>query len=177
MATEAPWSGEVELSWKGTVALALRIPGWAESHQVSVEGGQVRDGYLYLPPSTDGKVKIVFGIRTSFMYANPKAGKNEVCLMRGPIVYCAEDVDNDVDIDNIAVIPGQTKEGKQFKIVDHEVLPITVRGKELKCADSSRLYDRVPWAESEERDLVFIPYYARANRGGNGGMRVWCFRA
>lgn len=176
MKTDAPWSGHVEISWTGTVALALRIPGWAKHHKVSVQGGEIKDGYLYLRASADGKVEVDFEIALRKMYANLKMGKNEVCIMRGPIVYCAEETDNKIDIDQLSISPGDIRDGTPFKIMDHEVLPIVAKGCELGLVNSSKLYDSEPWVRGKERDLVFIPFYARANRGGNGGMRVWCFR-
>ncbi|KAF6840754.1 hypothetical protein CMUS01_03851 [Colletotrichum musicola] len=176
--SKAPWSGEVEVKWTGSVALALRIPCWADSYTLTGAGqGEVRNGYLYLPEAKDGKVSIVFGLKPRLMYANTKTGKNEICVMRGPLVYCIEDVDNDgIDIDNVALVTAPLRDRAPMKVLDDEVVPVIARGRELRNPDSSKLYDDKPWVRGEERDLVFIPYYARANRGGNGGMRVWCFR-
>ncbi|KAF9873806.1 hypothetical protein CkaCkLH20_08540 [Colletotrichum karsti] len=176
--TKAPWDWEVEITWTGTLSLALRIPGWAENYTVNgaMAGSHVKDGYLYLAERSDGRFKITFNPRPRFMYANTKVGKNEVCIMRGPLVYCIEDVDNDVDIDNVTLSEGLLQDGAQLRILDHEVTTVEARGRELKNADNSKLYDSRPWKRGEKKYLTFIPYYARANRGGNGGMRVWCFR-
>lgn len=176
MKTNAPWSGEVEVSWTGTVALTLRIPGWASGFKASVEGGEVKDGYLYLPAMTDGNVKVVFDFKPRKMYAKPITGKNEVCIMRGPLVYCVEDADNDVDIDSVALSASPIQDGTPFEVMGHDVVPVLAKGRELRSADSSKLYDHEEWVRGEEKELTFIPYFARANRGGKGGMRVWCFR-
>ncbi|KAI5462772.1 hypothetical protein BGZ63DRAFT_412542 [Mariannaea sp. PMI_226] len=176
MKTNAPWTGEVEISWTGTVALSLRIPGWARGYKSSVTG-EVKDGYLYLPKATDGKVDVVFGIEPRIFYANTKTGKNEACIMRGPLVYCIEDVDNAIDVDNIALSAGSVKDGSPLKILTDEVIPVVAKGREFKNKNNAKLYDDQPWEQSEEKELVFIPYYARANRGGKGGMRIWCFRS
>lgn len=177
MKTDAPWSGDVEMSWTGKVALSLRIPGWSQGYKASVEGGYVKDGYLYLPETTDGSVHISFQMEPRKMYANPITGKNEVCVMRGPLVYCVEDIDNaDLDIDQMAILDEPVKDGSPFRIMDHEVTPIIARGRALNASGSRKLYQHEPFEKSEERDVVFVPFYARANRGGNGGMRVWCFQ-
>ena len=176
MKTKAPWSGEVEISWTGTVALSLRIPGWARSYKTSVSG-EVKDGYLYLPKATDGKIDIVFDLEPRFFYANTKTGKNEVCIMRGPLVYCIEDVDNDIDVDNIALCTASVRDGSPRKVQTDEVIPVIAKGREFRNKNSTKLYDDQPWEQSEEKELVFIPYYARANRGGKGGMRIWCLRS
>lgn len=175
MKTRAPWSGEVEITWNGTIALALRIPGWATGFKSSITG-EAKDGYLYLPKATNGKVELVFDIKPRFFYANTKTGKNEICIMRGPLVYCVEDVDNDIDVDSVALSATSIRDGSPLKIATDEIIPVIARGRELKNSNPTKLYDVHEWEQSEEQDLIFIPYYARANRGGRGGMRVWCFK-
>ena len=46
-----------------------------------------------------------------------------------------------------------------------------VRGMEEGCAGEVRETKFV-----DERDIVFVPYYIRANRGGKGHIRVGFFR-
>ncbi|CAK7237702.1 hypothetical protein SBRCBS47491_010088 [Sporothrix bragantina] len=173
--TNAPWSNDVEISWTGTVALALRIPGWADGYKSSAQG-EVRDGYLYIEKATDGKVDLQFDVTPKFFYANTKVGKNEVCVMRGPLVYCIEDADNDIDVDNVYVSTSSIEDGPPLRILTGLITPVIVKGGEFKSKNSTKLYDSEAWEKSSERDLTLIPYYARANRGGKGGMRVWCFK-
>ena len=176
--TNMPWSGDVEITVQGTTGLALRIPSWADEHTASVNG-EVKDGYLYLPPTKDAQIKLTFPLKARKVYANPKTGKDEICIMRGPLVYCIEDVDNDlIDPDNIAIVNGPVKIAEPTKIgtVD-QVIPIIATGKELVDSKWSSLYGSDPWKyKDEERQLIYIPYFLRANRGGNGGMRVWTKR-
>lgn len=176
MKTKAPWSGEVEITWTGTVALSLRIPGWANGYKSSAPG-HVEDGYLHIPKDTNGTVEIFFSVEPRIFYANTKTGKNEVCIMRGPLVYCIEDVDNDVDVDNVALHEVSVKDGPPLKILTDEVITVVAKGQEFKNKHCTKLNDEHPWEQGEERELVFIPYYARANRGGNGGMTVCCYKA
>jgi DUF1680 family protein len=174
--SKMPWSGDVEINVQGTTGLALRIPGWAEGYTCSV-AGRVEKGYLYIPPSTDSKIKLTLPLKPRKMYAHPKTNKDEICIMRGPLVYCIEDVDNEVDVDNIALVDGPLREGEPTTIATVEdVVPIIAAGKELVRGPSS-LYQSQPWQYSpDEKPLVYIPYFLRANRGGNGGMRVWTKR-
>jgi DUF1680 family protein len=169
-----PWSGDVEIKVQGTTALALRIPSWANDYKCSVSG-EVRNGYLYLPASKDAEITLTFAMKPRKVFANPKTGKNEVCIMRGPLVYCIEDVDNDVDVDNVFVTPTEFKEGKATSIASvQDVVPVTAKGKEITNSNNMPLYGQKPWEFGDEKELTFIPYFLRANRGGKGGMRVWC---
>ncbi|KAI9164191.1 Non-reducing end beta-L-arabinofuranosidase [Paramyrothecium foliicola] len=171
--TDAPWSGDVEITWKGEVALAVRIPGWSNGYESSIDG-TVKDGYLYLPSTTNGTLKLKFSFEARRMYANTKTGKHEVAIVRGPLVYCLEDVDNDIDVDNAVLENAALEEGPTIKILGNKIIPIVAQGREVKSFDNTKLYNTKPPEYGVLKDLMFIPYYARANRGGTGGMRVWC---
>jgi DUF1680 family protein len=164
------------LSWTGEVALALRIPDWAQMTKSPFREAKLKDGYLYLPKQKDGNVELTFDVEPRRVYANPITGKNEICIMRGPLVYCVEDVDNDLDIDQMSLLDGPVKDGPAFKITGDEIVPVVARGRELNIASSRKLYSSEAYEKGEERDVTLIPFYARANRGGKGGMRVWCFK-
>jgi DUF1680 family protein len=199
MTTDMPWSGDVTINvtggggGTGTTALAIRIPSWAQGeYTCSVGGATVKGGYLFIPspspsPSSGSKVQettrsisLKFALTPRKVYANPKTDKDEVCVMRGPLVYCLEDVDNpDIDVDNVAFVDGPIRLGETKRIGALErVVPILATGKVLDTDGwEDSLYGSKPWKyKEEERQLVFIPYFLRANRGGNGGMRVWTKR-
>ena len=171
--TDMPWSGDVEISVKGSTGLALRIPGWANGYTCSVTGKE-ENGYLRIQPSKDLEVKLKFHMTTRRVYTNPKTNKDEVCILRGPLVYCIEDVDNNVDVDNVVLTGEPLSEGKALQIGSvGSVIPIIAKGKEI-INNQSELYRSEPWKySSEEKTLTYIPFFLRANRGGNGGMRVW----
>ncbi|SPO00359.1 uncharacterized protein DNG_03204 [Cephalotrichum gorgonifer] len=147
--TKAPWSGEAEISWRGTAALALRIPAWASGYKIAGGHGEAKNGYLHLPETENGEIEIVFGLEPKKMYANPKLGKNEVCIMRGPLVYCIEDVDNDLDIDSFVISEDNVKDGAPMSILDHEVIPVIAKGRTLMGSNASKLYDDKPWAHGK----------------------------
>lgn len=179
--TNMPWSGEVELSVHGpsSVALALRIPSWATSNFTCSVEGQLRNGYLHLPPVENSTIKLQFPFEPRKVYANPKTGKDEIALMLGPLVYCIEDVDNEfVNVDYVALADGSASTGYPKRIGTVEgVVPIHSPGKVLENSEWSGLYSTTPWKWSKEtRDLVLVPYFLRMNRGGNGGMHVWSRR-
>lgn len=176
--TNMPWSGEVDIKVSGTTALALRIPGWAagSGYECSI-AGEERDGYLYIASSTNAHIRLSLPLSARKVYANPRTDKNEICIMRGPLVYCFEDVDNsNVDVDNIALVDGQVQEAEKLSIAGVEqVVTIRTKAKQLENAVSgTSLYGGSPWRYgAQEAEVIAIPYFLRANRGGNGAMRVW----
>jgi DUF1680 family protein len=212
--TNMPWSGDVAITITGdaaamgtTIALALRIPSWTSQpgHFTCSTAGELRDGYLHvaldrgaLNPVGPVTIRLSFHVAPRIMYANPQTGKDELCLARGPLVYCIEDVDNaDTDIDVLALEDTPVREGPEMQIAGVEgVVPLIAKGKQLalarwesECEDGGggqaqaqgqskrTLYGSRPWRyEDISQDVVAVPYFLRANRGGNGAMRVWTKR-
>ncbi|ETI25852.1 hypothetical protein G647_02629 [Cladophialophora carrionii CBS 160.54] len=195
-----------------TLALALRIPSWASQpgrFDCSAHG-EVRDGYLHIAVPVaphDGfsadvganpdahsvtTIRLSLGVAPRIMYANPLTGKDELCLARGPLIYCIEDVDNaNTDVDVLALEDSPVREGPEMEIAGVEgVVPLIASGRQLALAQWEResgdhgqgqgrhgLYGSQPWRyEDRVRDVVVVPYFLRANRGGNGAMRVWTKR-
>ena len=181
MTTNMPWSGQVSIRVQGNVSsLALRIPSWAHDYSLSYPAaGELKDGYLHIPMSAPGKeVKLTLPMSLRKVYAHPNMGKDELCIMRGPLVYCIEDADNkDTDIDTLALLDGDLQEEPPSTIAAvKDVVPIITKGKQLQALGTS-LYPAQPWKyEKETRPVRAIPYFLRSNRGGNGAMRVWSRR-
>lgn len=173
--TRMPWSGDVHITVKGSMGLALRIPTWADGYTSSVEG-HIKAGYLYIPESRNLDVKLTFRLKSRRVYPNPATRKDEICIMRGPLVYCIEDVDNDVDIDNVGLVDESISDGPPMDIAGVSgVIPVKAIGRELLHGQGC-LYGSHPWKYGERKSLLYVPYFLRANRGGKGGMTVWARR-
>jgi len=190
--TNYPWDGEVEIAVTPARAsdftLHLRIPGWADSAQVAVNGKAVvgiKPGE-YLPVErrwTSGDVvRLSMEMPPQVLEANPRVADDtgRVALQRGPLVYCLEGLDqpNDVDLADVALNVGQ-KSAWQFKneyvkdLLDGMVV-LRHKGLVYDRAPSNSLYPRYTGQPVKTRQvpLTFIPYYAWANRQATA-MQVW----
>ncbi|KAL4868014.1 hypothetical protein BDV12DRAFT_209465 [Aspergillus spectabilis] len=173
--TNMPWSGDVHITVKGSTALALRIPTWADGYTCSV-GGDVRDGYLYIPQTQDVELQLALTIKARKVYPNPAIEKDQICIMRGPLVYCIEDVDNEVDVDHVGLLDDSVSDSEPINIAAvNGVIPVRATGRDL-VRGKNQLYASQPWKYSEKKNLLYVPYFLRANRGGRGGMTVWAKR-
>lgn len=190
-----PWDGLVKFRLKAPdsvkTTIRLRIPGWS-NNQYTVEPKPVdgsihlSKGYLTLKPSFTAdhpEFSLRIGNFTPrYITPHPYTNQHTLTLARGPLVYCIEDADN-------------KWEENHFKDVGIKAsCPITeerrcLGGKEeyvaLKTSCWKRALDSgekgstpgyvVSGLDSgfnDEKDGIFIPYYLRANQGGNGHMRV-----
>lgn len=111
-------------------------------------------------------VEIHFDMPVRQVLANPKVEDDRglVALMRGPIVYCAESLDNPEGIRNIIVGP-KTSFKRNFK-------PDFLGGVMVLQANVPSYTGRGEKISAETATLTAVPYYASANRGPSS-VRVW----
>lgn len=179
-----PWEGLVCYHVKGkskeAFTLAIHISEYIKQIKIVLNGQEIevnkyrKQGYLYLNRvwGEEEKIEISFELPVRKIYANQKVKEDVGCvaLMRGPIVYCFEGVDNGENIQSIQ-IPKKLeakivycKEG----LLKNKVL-LQLKGYKLHSSD--KLYSELP-PEKEEVMLTAIPYFTWGNRGENQ-MRVW----
>ena len=167
--------------------LCLRVPGWLQEEcvpselyrfgdggnewpsalvngtAVSTDVGLLVGGYLRLTRKwqTGDEIELFFPLSVRRISADEKveANRGRVALQFGPLVYCAEGVDNDGSVLDL-VLPDDAELTPRF---EPELLGgvVTLRGT----------------AERDGKPVPFtaIPYYAWANRGKNE-MAVWIKR-
>lgn len=187
-----PWEGSVSyrVLAKQTegFTLAIHVPSYinADALRVCVNDAPVdaaaliRDGYLYLAREWGSAdvVTLEFPLPVRKVYANTKVRENVGCvaLMRGPIVYAFEGIDNGADLQALYIDHALCAEPVT---ADDGVLAgmtlLTVAGRRLVYAGGDDLYsEKEP--EFEQATLRAVPYFAWGNRG-LGQMRVWMHEA
>lgn len=180
-----PWEGSViyrVILKQDEFTLAIHIPDYIslENMVVKVNGtniniqDRVEKGYLYLNRSWKANdiVELCFDMPVRKVFANKRVRADAGCvaLMRGPIVYCFEGVDNGTDIQALR-IPRELN--VEVYMCDNGVLAgnICLKMNGYRMETSNALYSEERPAK-EDAVLTAVPYYAWANRGENQ-MRVW----
>ncbi len=179
--TTYPWDGNIKITVNpettGEFTLALRIPGWAknqvvpsdlysylepthESPTVSVNGGAVETrlerGYLLIKRSWQKgdavEINLPMPIRRVVSHKNVKENTGKVAIERGPLVYCAEAVDNGGHALDLSLVDDVALSAQH----DMDFLSglTLIKG----------------------GGLTLIPYYAWSHRG-EGEMTVWLKRS
>lgn len=163
--TDYPHSGRIAVTAEGTDCIMVRIPDWCKNYTVSCEY-TVENGYAKI---CDKSFWIEFEIAPKFIAANPRvrhdAGK--IAVTMGPLVYCAERVDNEEELHNLYIDVKNTPKILKDKIFGLPML--AAKGYAKKAAEElySELND-----EYEPCEIMLIPYHCFANRG-KSDMRVW----
>ncbi len=170
--TNYPYEGRIEITTQteGDYTLALRIPGWAKQGRIAVNGETVSvpviGGYAYCKRSwiAGDSVVLELPMEIRVMEANPNV--TDLCgraaIARGPLVYCAERVDNDWELRDIRISRTAEYHVEQETICDTQ-MPV-IHTKAAVREISEQLYSEEALAR-KEIPLRLIPYYARANRG------------
>lgn len=176
--TNYPWDGIVQINVNNTLqsefAIKLRVPGWVRnevmpgelykyidnkepSWTILLNGKEVsaefEKGYVTLGKrkwEKGDQIEILFDMPVRKIMTNEKVEENrgKIAFERGPLVYCAEEVDNQAGVLNHTV---DKDENFEFEF-------------------DSQLLNGIGKIKSKE--LTIIPYYAWNHRGV-GEMVVW----
>jgi DUF1680 family protein len=173
-------------------SLKLRIPGWARTDQfvpgdlyqyadTITDGGswQIRvngaiedipldKGFAGIDrnwrPGDEVELTLPMDVRFNRAHENVEADRGRIAVTRGPLVYCAEGVDNGGPVQRISIERLPDRSAISTEAIDSGVLQNVVKvsfpSNELRAG------------ESRTHQLTMIPYYAWNNRG-NGSMIVW----
>ncbi|ESP90102.1 glycoside hydrolase family 127 protein [Candidatus Halobonum tyrrellensis] len=183
-----PWEGAVELTVDASdeVAVRLRVPEWADGVDVRVNGDAVDEdaadegsGYVELRREWDGDaVTLSLDQSVEAMVAHPNVGSDagRVALTRGPLVYCAEDADNDRPVHQYTVDADADFGTDRADLTDAVGTDVVTLGgpADVPSLDGweGELYRPVAETDTEETTLTAVPYFAWDNREP-GAMRVW----
>lgn len=179
--TNYPVSGEVRISVQGlgTRRLAVRIPGWCSQWSITAAQKPVRyeqeNGYVY-PEAGVSDVALSFDMTPCAVEASPHvhADAGRIAIMRGPVVYCVESVDNGADLHDLHIddtLPISTES------CDFCGIPtLLASGWRRDPASFGDLLYRRAGSARMEQAVKLIPYFACANRG-ESEMLVWLLPA
>ena len=164
--TDYPKNGNVKITYNGSKKISVRLPGWCDNHKTSAKY-VLENGYMNFGNISD--IEIDFEMKPVLMRACSKVtdDSGKAAVMYGPVVFCAESVDNGENLGDMFI-----ELNGNFEIEDDGFsgfYKITADGKRL--CEQSELYSKFT-ADFKDFKIKLIPYYAFANRG-DSEMQVW----
>ena len=169
--TEYPKNGKITVTCDTDKKyIAFRIPGWCKTFSINCDY-VMKNGYAYVALNGSGEIEIELDMPVRLIAANRRvhADTGRVAVMRGPVVYCAEGVDNGADLKSAALDIHAA-----FEIENSEFLLPVLKTKAYRPKETESLYYDAG-DDYEEIPLTLIPYYAFANRG-ESEMQIWLLR-
>ena len=178
--TNYPWDGRVTLTVKKAKKLQTIImhkPNWCDRYEVKVNG-EPADLNITRKWKQGDIIELTLDMPVRLVEANPlvEEAKNQVAIMRGPIVYCLEgqDVQGGVRINDIAIPANIRLKEVPFTLEGHEM--VALEGEALvtnaKAWDNKTLYRTLSQPAQQKAKVRLIPYYAWDNRGIDD-MSLW----
>lgn len=175
MTTDYPYGGNVNLHIEKASGLSMRLrcPSWARG-KASVRLNQrvvsapLENGYFVLPGAlADGdEIEMSLPMEVRCVYANVRLGEDvgKVALMRGPLLYCLEQVDNGTGLSAVFLPRGaaMTEEKETAATPLKGTIKLKAEGMRMVSAEDSLYSETAP--SFEKCPLTFIPYYLWGNR-------------
>ncbi len=196
--TKYPWEGKVRIRLQPEIekkfAVHVRIPGWALEQPVPsdlyhfidkidkvptlmVNGKtiplNINKGYVSIQRRWKGgdtiELNLPMPVRRVESHPEVKENKGKIALVRGPVVYCAEWLDNGGHVSHLvlsdeAVLLTETR--------DDLLNGVTVIKGQVQALFG---FEDETTVRRETQEFTAIPYYAWAHRGP-GEMSVWLSR-
>ncbi len=169
--TEYPKNGKITVKCDADKKfIALRIPGWCKTFSIN-RNYVMKNGYAYVTLNGKDEIDIELDMPVTCIAANRRvhSDSGRVAVMRGPVVYCAEGVDNGADIKSVLI-----NINPEFEVQEDKFLMPSLKAKAYRPKKTESLYYEAE-NDYEEMSLTLIPYYAFANRGETE-MQVWLLR-
>lgn len=191
--TNYPWDGDVKVTVNPALAgrfkVKLRIPGWAQNEVVpsdlysfkgakskpslKLNGSQIpfsiKDGYAVLDRKWKAGDTLLLHLPMPVkrIVSNDQVlmNRGRVAIQRGPIVYCAEGIDNAGSVRTM-MLP-DTSEVKPVKRPNlmGGVVTLSTTAMNLTTESDGKI-------KQTPKSVTLIPYYTWANRG-RSEMLVW----
>ena len=174
-----PYDGAVSVTVKadGKFKLSCRIPNWCKGATFLLNGEKqeigAQNGFVTFDREwkKGDKIEYMLPMPVEVMRSNSKVTGNNgrIALMRGPLVYACETVDNPQGVANM-IIPAE----QEFKLAEAAGLPagtVAITGEALYESKSEELYSSEPPTLTNGK-FTAIPYALWQNRG-KANMAVW----
>ena len=181
--TNYPWDGHITLTIKKAKRLAsirMHIPGWATDMTLKLNGEPILAEDLRQPRKwkKGDTIELDLPMKARLVEANPlvEEAKNQIAVMRGPIVYCLEgqDIEGGYRINDIAIPADIQFAEKKITISNSDM--IALEGEALLVNNGrwgkDELYRDLRPVKQKKVKIRLIPYYAWDNRGIDD-MSLW----
>ncbi len=173
--TNYPYDGVIELRYEGEtpIELGMRFPEWADEFTLSCNGQpaayKMVGGYICMHVEPGSMLRLTLSMPIRVVSADPRVSNDcgRCVIMRGPVIFCLEGVDNGGNLHAITVDSGSLQPR-----MDDSLGVMTLEGTGSRRLPGKSLYGARDRFTRQECPVRMIPYHAFANRGVSD-MLVW----
>ncbi len=106
--TKFPWENRLKIRLSDVpeegMELLIRVPDYAKNYKVYCSGKEIGErtekGYWKITDFGNCELEVTFEALAHYVYANPqvRADAGKTAIVRGPLVYCLEEIDNGANL-------------------------------------------------------------------------------
>lgn len=178
--TGYPYSNKAILTARGGAhTIALRSPSSAPLKMLRLNGTEMEihldKGYAFIPHEGGlSTIEAEYELEPRYFACHPDLSENagKVAVMRGPLVYCAEQADNGNRLSSL-YLPKEALFSECETFAGKRTIALKTKGYGLMYSNEELYSRQMPVLI--ERDILLIPYYLWANRE-RGEMRIFLNR-
>lgn len=185
--TAYPWDGEITITIEEAPAeeraIALRIPRWAGEATLTPPGAEdgapvvANDGWVVVRrafvPGEVVRLTLPMAPRAHGSHPYLDATRGAIAVARGPLVYCVEQQDVEVPVEDLLLTPTAVSTAIAREQDEQLVLELTGG---VAPAPANELYpvitEQPEIARTAEVPVTLVPYFLWGNRQALA-MRVW----
>jgi hypothetical protein len=179
VSTSYPWDGEITVTVEESAAveqaIALRIPSWAIDAQL--DGQPVEAGWAVVRKqfAVGDVLRLTLPMAPRAHGSHPylDATRGAIAVARGPLVYCVEQQDVEVPVDDLLLTTRAVSTATARQQDEQLVLELTGG---VAPAPVNELYpvitEQTPESAIAEVPVTLVPYFRWGNRQALA-MRVW----
>ena len=176
-----PYGGKIRIIIKSsdTFKFAVRIPQWCRKYTLCLNGAEITDkavqNYITFDRTwqSGDVIELELDMPVEVMRSNLKITSNagRIALMRGPVVYACESVDNPDGIANMRIDVKAGFELAEAQGLGEKIIAVKGRAVYETASDTESLYYAGELIR-KEGTFTAIPYHLWQNRGA-ANMAVW----
>lgn len=182
--TEYPWEGTIHFTISSTQvgpwSLFLRVPAWCRQAEVDVNGvphpaTSTLKGYVEVhrawQPGDQVTLRLPMEVR--FVKSHPRIRETfgKVAVHRGPLVWCAEEIDNGPGLHRLMLDPAPTVRSERALDLGPGALRLLIPAHRMEDPATSEAFQEL-LADPKPVTVTLVPYHLWGNRT-EGEMRVW----
>lgn len=159
--TDYPRSGKVEITAEGTKNVRVRVPGWCKNFAASRDY-VMENGYAVF--AGEGEITLDFEMKPTLVKCDDRvrANRGRVAVKYGPVVYCAEGIDNGGKVKNL-YIDARSPEWETEACEKCGCMKLSLNGWRKIEESSDELYSTLV-VTFEPTRIKFVPYHVFGNR-------------
>ena len=177
--TDYPYGFNIEYNIESApenMTIAIRIPSWSKKWKISKNGKEIgahnikiESGYAYIGISKDDKINLELDSNPYIVFPSAKIPdlSGQIAICRGPLVYCAEGVDNKKEITGLHILKNVSD--IKIQISSNGITILLVPGVRQEYTEDLYTTEEPNYIKE---NIIMRPYYSWGNRGLTQ-MKIW----